>query len=40
MGEENDKRRPIALAPAPDGLVDLASDRHLPALSDTPHRVF
>jgi hypothetical protein len=30
MAIENDKRRPIALDPAPGGLVDSASDAHLP----------
>ncbi|MGB6797895.1 MAG: hypothetical protein WBE48_15365 [Xanthobacteraceae bacterium] len=31
MAEENDKRRPIALDPAPDGSVDLASAPLVPA---------
>ena len=30
MAVENDKRRPIALDPAPDGSVDPASESHVP----------
>jgi hypothetical protein len=32
MAEENDKRRPIALDPTPEGSVGLASDPHVPAV--------
>jgi hypothetical protein len=30
MADENDKRRPIALEPAPNGLVESTSESHLP----------
>lgn len=38
MAEENDKRRPIVLDPAPDGSLDLASDPHVPAKIDAHSR--
>jgi hypothetical protein len=39
MAEENDKRRPIALDPTPEGSVGLASDPHVPAVITAHSRI-
>jgi hypothetical protein len=39
MAEENDKRRPIALEPAPNGVVDAVSESHVPVETNGHARV-